>query len=635
MGVFALWSFMPTITQTPTTELEAINALLATTGESPVNVLVDSGVVTADIARTTLHEVNRAYQSEGWHFNTEIDYGLVPDVSGFLNVPTNVLQIETADDYKDNDVVRRGSRIYNRTTHSYVFASNIAFNMVVFLPYEELPEASRQYILITAARLFQDRVLGADALHAFNEQDVENARQRVEKEEIENSQTALLKISRAFQTRGWWFNTDINVTLTPDGSSNLVVPAGTLKVSTTRDYKDQDIVVRGTKLWNRLTNSFTFSTPIAVDIVKLLPHSLLPQSVRDYIQLVATRNLQAMAGETQDGKKQLGYRYGNLLGVTAQDEQNALLAIEREDVLLSQTAMLEASRAFQSRGWWFNTDINVGLFPDGSGNINVPAGTLSAETTRDYKDQDIVLRGTKLWNRTANSYVFSALVATDIIKLLPISELPEVVRRYLQIVTLRARTQPPADANGKQQVLYMNSNLSGMTLIDEQNAMLEIEKEEALSSQTALYQASRTIQSMGWWFNTDYNVTITPNGSGYCVVPVGTIKIEITNDQYNTAIELRGTKLYNLLTQSSVFTQPVICNVISQLPYSSLPESAMRYIRIQAVRSKLLSNIELPGYSLQEEQDAYVELQRADLDNRKCNMLTDSYGVFETIHRMM
>jgi hypothetical protein len=277
----------------------------------------------------------------------------------------------------------------------------------------------------------------------------------------------------------------------------------------------------------------------------------------------------------------------------------------------------------------------VMLTPNGSGNLVLPAATLAAETTRDYKDIDVVMRGTKLWNRTTNSAVFSAPLAVDIIKLLPISELPEVVRRYLQIVTLRARTQPLADAKGKQQVIYMNSNLSGMTLVDEQNAMLEIEKEEALSSQTALYQASRTVQAMGWWFNTDYAVKITPDGSGFCTVPAGTIKIEITNDQYNTAIELRGTKLYNLLTQTSVFTQPVICNVIKQLPYSSLPESVMRYIRILAVRSKLLSNIELPGYSLQEEQDAYVELQRADVDSRKNNMLTDSYGVFETVYRMI
>jgi hypothetical protein len=626
---------MPTITQTPTTELDAVNALLATTGESPVNVLVDSGVVTADIARTTLHEVNRAYQSEGWYFNTQQDYGLGPDVSGFMNVPTNALKLKPSEAWKDEDVVQRGSRMFDRVTNSYVFDHNIGFDIVLFLDYEELPESSRQYILITAARLFQDRVLGADALHTFNEQDVELARKRVEKEEIENSQTNLLKISRAFQSRGWWFNTDINVTLTPDSSGNLVVPTDTLKVSTAHDYKDQDVVVRGTKLWNRLTNSFTFSTPIVVDIVKLLPHSLLPSLVWDYIQIVATRNLQAMSGETQDGKQQLGYRYGNLMGVTAQDEQKALAAIEREDVLLSQTALLEASRTFQARGWWFNTDINVMLTPNGSGNLVLPAATLAAETTRDYKDIDVVMRGTKLWNRTTNSAVFSAPLAVDIIKLLPISELPEVVRRYLQIVTLRARTQPTADAKGKQQVIYMNSNLSGMTLVDEQNAMLEIEKEEALSSQTALYQASRTIQSMGWWFNTDYNVTLTPDGSGFCTVPAGTIKIEITNDQYNTAIELRGTKLYNLLTQTSVFTQPVICNVIKQLPYSSLPESVMRYIRILAVRSKLLSNIELPGYSLQEEQDAYVELQRADVDSRKNNMLTDSYGVFETVYRMI
>ena len=56
-----------------TTELEAINIMLAAIGEAPINTLVGTLPVDARIAQSTLSEVNKSVQSEGWSFNTEID----------------------------------------------------------------------------------------------------------------------------------------------------------------------------------------------------------------------------------------------------------------------------------------------------------------------------------------------------------------------------------------------------------------------------------------------------------------------------------------------------------------------------------------------------------------------------------
>mgnify|MGYP001400660828 CR=1 FL=1 len=55
---------------TATTKLEAVNLMLSTIGEAPVNSLT-SGLVDAELAETILASVSKAVQSEGWNFNTE------------------------------------------------------------------------------------------------------------------------------------------------------------------------------------------------------------------------------------------------------------------------------------------------------------------------------------------------------------------------------------------------------------------------------------------------------------------------------------------------------------------------------------------------------------------------------------
>ena len=74
---------------TATTELEAVNVMLAAIGEAPINSLTGTLPVDARIAQTTLNETNKDVQSEGWHFNTEIDVVLTRDAS---NADHNILR---------------------------------------------------------------------------------------------------------------------------------------------------------------------------------------------------------------------------------------------------------------------------------------------------------------------------------------------------------------------------------------------------------------------------------------------------------------------------------------------------------------------------------------------------------------
>ncbi len=159
-------------TTTLTTELDAINTLLAAAGESPVSSLTDSGLADVAEAKATLNEHSRLVQSGGWVFNTEYEYPLVPDTDGFITLPQNTLKVDVDRTFTQVDTVQRGLRLYDRKNHTYVFTElNLTGDMVFLLGFDELPQAARHYIMIKASRVYQARVLGSDTQYKFSESD--------------------------------------------------------------------------------------------------------------------------------------------------------------------------------------------------------------------------------------------------------------------------------------------------------------------------------------------------------------------------------------------------------------------------------------------------------------------------------
>jgi len=161
---------------TPTSELEAVNTILSVIGESPISSLQEGAAVAdAVLAQTTLSEVSRQVQTKGWHFNTDKGIKLLPSSEGSIILPGNCLRVDSVADDFGVDVAQRGNRLYNRTTHTYTFDGEIQVDMVVLLPFDELPQAARHYITVKAARVFQSRTVGSDALFQFSSVDERDA----------------------------------------------------------------------------------------------------------------------------------------------------------------------------------------------------------------------------------------------------------------------------------------------------------------------------------------------------------------------------------------------------------------------------------------------------------------------------
>jgi hypothetical protein len=158
-----------------TTELEAVNVMLGTIGEQPVNSLDISTISEVSVASGILFDISREVQTRGYSWNKETEYPLAVSVGGEIPLPRNCLDVNITN--QEDWLVERGGRLYNRTDHTYVFAADagVEATIVFFLPFTELPQAARNYITLRSARKFQMRILGAESIEKFTEIDENQA----------------------------------------------------------------------------------------------------------------------------------------------------------------------------------------------------------------------------------------------------------------------------------------------------------------------------------------------------------------------------------------------------------------------------------------------------------------------------
>ena len=183
------------MTVAATTELEAINIMLAAIGEAPVNSLTGQVPVDVRIAQSTLIEVNKRIQSEGWSFNTEIDVTLVRNqTTKQIELSTDILRIDAnIHQHPTIDPIQRGLKLYDRLNNRYEFDEDLICTVVYFRPFTELTEPARSYINIKAARVFVDRLVSDDALRSYTEQDEIRARAILMETDLANGDHNILR----------------------------------------------------------------------------------------------------------------------------------------------------------------------------------------------------------------------------------------------------------------------------------------------------------------------------------------------------------------------------------------------------------------------------------------------------------
>ena len=166
-------------TTTRSTELEAVNVILSTIGEAPLNSLSGSLPVDGTMAKNVLSEISREVQSSGWHFNTHYKSTLTRDTNNNIPVATNVVRVELDPNLESKssyDLVQRDGKLFNLAKDTDIFDKDFKdVTQVLLLPFNEIPEQAKRYITIRSARVFHDRTLGANTLHKFSQEDEKQA----------------------------------------------------------------------------------------------------------------------------------------------------------------------------------------------------------------------------------------------------------------------------------------------------------------------------------------------------------------------------------------------------------------------------------------------------------------------------
>ena len=147
------------------------------------------------------------------------------------------------------------------------------------------------------------------------------------------AQSILKETSVEIQTRGLHCNTEINFPLVPTVDGEILVPSNCARIDTTEISRDIDVVQRGNKLYDRVERSYTsFTDTIYVEMVLLFSFEELPQHVKRYITVKATRRFQARLVGSD-----------TLAGFTATDEQEALIEFERSEAITEDINILTDS----------------------------------------------------------------------------------------------------------------------------------------------------------------------------------------------------------------------------------------------------------------------------------------------------
>jgi len=98
----------------------------------------------------------------------------------------------------------------------------------------------------------------------------------------------------------------------------------------------------------------------------------------------------------------------------------------------------------------------------------------------------------------------------------------------------------------------------------------------ATSVRTQIVRVNKELQKRGWYFNTEYDLTLTPNELGQILVPSTTLFIDPI-DPYSSLVR-RGSKLYDPVEHTFIIDASVSVNCVLLLSIEDLVESAAMYV---------------------------------------------------------
>lgn len=140
------------------TKLEAINRILISMGELPVEEL-DESLTEVALASTHIDMASREVQLDSWYFNTEWAV-LIPDNKGHILIPFDVVRV--IDLPPHISVIH--NKLYDNISQSFIFKRDIQCRIIKVLDFEDIPATFALWITLRAAKKYQNNTLTSPSL---------------------------------------------------------------------------------------------------------------------------------------------------------------------------------------------------------------------------------------------------------------------------------------------------------------------------------------------------------------------------------------------------------------------------------------------------------------------------------------
>lgn len=155
----------------------------------------------------------------------------------------------------------------------------------------------------------------------------------------------------------------------------------------------------------------------------------------------------------------------------------------------------------------------------------------------------------------------------------------------------------------------------------------------AANAVSILDETSKEVQSSGWHFNTERDISLVGNlADGKITLDADILQVDHEGTDDIDLVQ-RGTSLFDRKNNTDVFTSEIKVTVVKELPWDSLPEQARRYITLRAARSlqsRLVGSRELEALILRDEFAAKANLETSD--NRNADRtIFDNYDTYSRV----
>jgi len=173
---------------------EGVNKMLKAIGELPV--VDDEQVLNADdvsdvgLARDTLLQMSRIVQQEGYWFNTEYNYPLVPTTDGYIAIGDFILDVIST------KYIIKDHKLYNISKHTYLFDSKINADVIFEVNFDDLPLVAADVVTREATVSFYNDIQGDSQELKVLINNAQRAQIALQKAQFKHKSSNLMKSSR-------------------------------------------------------------------------------------------------------------------------------------------------------------------------------------------------------------------------------------------------------------------------------------------------------------------------------------------------------------------------------------------------------------------------------------------------------